>query len=288
MIDSEVLLHWLPYAPLPLAILGFAMWGVGAMRTRGMARDIGEALRMPDITLSDVPGEIRRIELLMADMNTELKTSRQELRAVATARLPATVPGPNIRRATAIALCFQDALAKADKLDHDAEFRRVRTALRLDEGLSGCIQALGEIGDESMFRRRLTDALAQSRFDLALTASDFFAAYFPSNEAWQPLKMQMEAGKISLEALLGNFGITLYPTLFLTTVSHRDIRGLIQADIREFRRIAAVQERAARKARDLNDQEVLVVDCHRPGWYAKDKGTEVKPLVAIFDRSTWT
>jgi hypothetical protein len=51
--------------------------------------------------------------------------------------------------------------------------------------------------------------------------------------------------------------------------------------------IPAVQQKAARIARDLAPNELLVVDCHRPGWISERLGSR-PPALAIFDPASWT
>jgi hypothetical protein len=249
-------------------------------------RAIGEALGRPDLSIADAAKEINSINRLTSsnyEKNVALDKSLKE----ANERLKRATLGGEERRAAAVTDCLNDAAKAAEALADDADFQALGQALELVTGLRRCAEALSKLPGGSSVALQLGSLLEKGELDTALTASAVLENYFAERPDWRDVRIALRAADALLVSLLQTVGIQVVDVPILSVVGRNDIRGAAVSDRRGLRSIPTIQQRAARIARDLAPSELLVVDCHRPGWISDKIGSR-PPGLAIFDPASWT
>lgn len=249
--------------------------------------EIAGALKMPHLSLSEVPAELKSLEAIMSgvlDENTALETKVKGLEE----RLQQTELGPEARRAAAAADCLSDAAKSAETLvSADPDFGSIAGALDLVAGLRRSADALRSFLKEPSLGTQIGRLLEQGDFDSSLTASAILEKYFSERFGWREARVGVKAADALLVSLLESASIQIVDVPILSVLGRHDIRDVQVSDRRGLRSIPAIQQRAARIARDLQPNEMLVVDCHKPGWISDRVGSR-SPHLAIFDPASWT
>ncbi|NPV19284.1 hypothetical protein [Bradyrhizobium aeschynomenes] len=250
-------------------------------------REIGEALKAPGIDLSEVPAELRAFEHQMNQLSAERFELEQKNGALER-RLRQFDIGPDAKRAAAVSDCMLDVAAAAERLARlDPDFELVGRSMELTAGLQKAAEALKVIGASRPFATQLGELLEQGDLDAALTASAIFEKYFAERTSWRELRVGLRAVDALVVALLDRAGVQVVDVPVLSIVDSGEVRGMELSDRRGLRAIPAIQQKAARIARELRHNEVLVVDCHKPGWMSDRLGSRA-PQLAIFDPASWT
>jgi hypothetical protein len=249
-------------------------------------RRISEALRKPDLPLAAVPAEIRALEALMSGLQEKNIALSNDL-SQSTERVKQAELSTEARWARAVADCLATTTKAVEALAGDADFQRVALALDLSSGLPRCANELRNLPKGPSFAVQVGSLLERGELDPALTAYAVLDRFFSERSAWRQVRIDLRAADALLVALLDAIGIQIVRVPLLSVVGPSDIRDTVVSDLREMRFIPAVQQKAARIARDLAPNELLVVDCHRPGWISERLGSR-PPALAIFDPASWT
>jgi hypothetical protein len=250
-------------------------------------RAIGEALREPRISLSDVPTEIRSMENQMSGFHAKNIVLEEKIKDLEQ-RLKRQELGPDARRAAALSDCLDDAASSVESLAAgDADFGVVAEVLDLASGLRRSATALRNLPDDASFRTEVDHLLERGDLDSSLTASAILEKYFSERFSWREVRVSVKAADALLVSLLESIGNQIVDVPILSVVGRHDIRDMAVSDRRNLRSIPAIQQRAARIARELQSNEMLVVDWHKPGWISDRLGTR-SPALAIFDPASWT
>jgi hypothetical protein len=272
-------------------ILGYVLARYLARREHAMLvkaeREIGAVLKAPGLRLSDVPAELREFEKLMNKFSSEKFELEQRSQALHSQLMQAD-PGPDMRRAIALSDCLTDTAKSAEDLANvDPDFALVGRTLDLVSGLRRSADALKGLSRGPSFAAQLARLLDQGDLDVPLTVSAILEKYFSERSSWREICISARAADALLVSLLDRVGVRIVDVPILSIIDSADARDMQLSDRRELRSIPAIQQKAARIARELHPNELLVVDCHRPGWISDQLGSRA-PHLAIFDPASWT
>ena len=254
-------------------------------------REIGEALKKPGIALAGAAEEIRDLERRFVEVDgqsraqiKELEDSNADLRV----QLSGLQRSPDQIRLQAAMTCIDDAMQALAPAPTDPDFSILDQTFELRAALEDTRQHLAALPTGDGFVPALLDALERGRFDHVLTMPSFLDTYFLDRPRWAALHLAYSSTERLLTGLLQSNGVQLVRRPLLSIVSAAEARGADVGDRRNVKKIPAVRQTAARVARDLDPGELLVVDCHAPGWQSSHKIGSKLPGFALFEPSTWT
>lgn len=264
---------------------------VTGARNKDAEREIGEALRKPGIALAGVAEEIRDLERKFVQVDGESRAQIKQLEvsnADLHVQLSSLQRSPEQIRLEAAKACIGDAIQALATAPSDPDFFILDQTFELRAALEDTLQHLSALPAGEGFVPALLDALERGRLDHVLTMPSFLDTYFVDRPRWATLNLAYASIERLLTGLLQSTGVQLVRTPLLSVVSAAEARGGDVGDRRNVKKIPAVRQTAARVARDLDPSELLVVDCHAPGWQSNHRIGSKSPGLALFEPATWT
>jgi hypothetical protein len=254
-------------------------------------REIGEALQKPGIRLAGAADEIRALENDFVRSDLESRAQIKSLEVMLhhlRENPPRAQQNPDEIKIAASVACLEDAARALDAASLDPDFNLLDETLGLRVAVDSSRGDLVELGAGPDLVKRILDGLERGRFDHLLTTASFLEAYFIEKPRWQGLYLAYRSVEALLVGLLQGKGVQIVRLPPLSIVTASEMRDAAVSERRNIKRILAVRHTAARVARDLDNNEFLVVDCHAPGWISTLHIGSRPPGFAVFDRSSWT
>jgi hypothetical protein len=258
--------------------------------------DIAKALVLESIDLDEVGTEIRKLNRDFTGMVKDLNSAHEKDTADLRARLELSEAknrqqqslSPDQLRARAIVTCIDDAVQAFAAGVANADIRLLDETIGMRAALEATRTLLENLATSSDFSNQLLAALDHGKLDHGLTTASLLDTYFADRVAFRHIRVAYRSLESLLISLLHGQDVYIQQPSLLSIISTADVPNLQAADQRNVRNIPLIRQTAARVARGLEPNEVLIVDCPAPGWSSTRPIGRRQPRIAIFESSSWT